>query len=137
MTYAPEWSMVAPDAREALSARRAIRSFLAAQADEASDLDAVELIVGELVGNVVKHAPGAIGLHVSWCGAGATLIVADRGPGIPSLRCVPDAAATGGRGLFLVEALALRVRIENTPGAGARVVVDLPVRRHAELVEAD
>src|ERR1700688_4826809 len=89
-----DWSMVAGDAREALCARSAIRRFLAAQADVASDLDAVETIVGELVANVVQHAPGAIGIHVAWDDDNATLVIADRGPGIPNARPVPGADAT-------------------------------------------
>ena len=124
-----EWSMVAADAREALRARIAVREFLTAQADETSDLDGVETIVGELVANVIRHAPGAVGIHVAWEGRTATLVIADRGPGIPILRPVPDGNAIGGRGLLLVRALAPRVEIDSVPGFGARVLVGLPVRR--------
>jgi len=35
-------------------------AFLALQADDLSDLDAVETIVGELVANVIRHAAGPI-----------------------------------------------------------------------------
>lgn len=128
---AAEWSMVAADAWEAVRARVAIRRFLALQADPESDLDAVEMIVGELVANVIRHAAGPIGIHVCWRGEGAFAIVADRGPGIPVVRPCPDGDATSGRGLFLVEALAHRVEFDTVPGAGSRVVVQLPVRRQA------
>ncbi len=121
--------MVATDAWEATRARSAIRAFLATDADGTSDLDGVETIVGELVANVIQHAPGAVGIHVSWEGQSAILVIADRGPGIPSLRPVPDGTATNGRGLFLIQALARRVEVDSIPGFGARVLVELPVHR--------
>jgi anti-sigma regulatory factor (Ser/Thr protein kinase) len=88
------------------------------------------VIVGELVANVIRHAPGPIGIYVAWEDEGATLIVADRGRGIPALRCVPSNLAERGRGLFLVEALARSVSISASPGNGSRVIVGLPVRRN-------
>ncbi len=125
-----EWSLVTADAREATRARIAVRQFLALEAeDERSDLDAAELIVGELVANVIRHAPGAIGINVSWRGHDAVLIVSDRGPGVPAVRCAPDGQATSGRGLFLIQALAHEVTIDAVPGHGSRVVVHLPVYR--------
>ena len=56
-------------------------------------------------------------------------VVADRGPGIPCVRVVPDLHATSGRGLMIVNALAKRVEISARGGAGSRVIVDLPVHR--------
>ncbi len=127
---ATEWSLVTADAREASRARVAVRQFLALQADQAgSDLDAAELIVGELVANVIRHAPGAIGINVSWKGHDAVLIVSDRGPGVPAVRCVPDQQATSGRGLLLIQALSHGLEIDAVPGHGSRVVVHLPVYR--------
>jgi len=127
---ATEWSLVTADAREATQARIAIRQFLVLQADQPrSDLDAAELIIGELVANVIRHAPGAIGINVSWKGHEAVLVVSDRGPGVPAVRCVPDQEATSGRGLLLVQALTGGVEIDAVPGHGSRVVVHLPVYR--------
>jgi anti-sigma regulatory factor (Ser/Thr protein kinase) len=123
-----EWSLVTTDAREAAAARTAIRQFLALEADDSrSDLDAAELIVGELVANVIRHAPGVVGINVIWKGDGAVLTVTDRGPGVPAVRCAPDGQATSGRGLFLIQALAREVTIDAAPGRGSRVVVHLPV----------
>jgi anti-sigma regulatory factor (Ser/Thr protein kinase) len=131
-----EWSLVRSDALDALHARDAVRTFLGEQADPASDLDAVEMIVGELVANVIRHAPGPIGIHVAWEDDKATLIVADRGHGIPALRSVPSGTSERGRGLFLVEALARNVSISASPGNGSRVIVELPVRRRASFPDA-
>ena len=112
-----------------MRARIAIRTFLELQADDRSDLDAAEIIVGELIANVIRYAPGPVGIHASWEGEGAILIVADRGPGIPAVRAVPDADACSGRGLSLIHALARDVEIEAVPGHGTRVLVHLPVHR--------
>jgi anti-sigma regulatory factor (Ser/Thr protein kinase) len=124
-----EWSLVTADARETVRARQAIRRFLAVQADDESDLDAAEIIVGELVANVVRYAPGAVGIHVSWEGDEAVLVVADRGPGIPAVRAVPDPTGCSGRGLGIIQALARDLEIDAVPGHGTRVVVHLPVHR--------
>jgi anti-sigma regulatory factor (Ser/Thr protein kinase) len=129
---AGEWSMVVADAREALRARQAIRRFLKLQAARDSDLDGAETIAGELIANVIRHAPGPVGIHVFWKGDGATLIIMDRGPGIPHIRKVPDALSTSGRGLFLVQALARRVEIDTPPSGGSRILVELPVCRRAK-----
>jgi anti-sigma regulatory factor (Ser/Thr protein kinase) len=130
MTGGAEWSMVKADAREATRARAEIRQFLAAEADvQASDLDAVEMIVGELVANVIRHAAGPIGIHVAWDGEAAVAIFADRGPGIPAVRRVPALDATSGRGLMIVQALAKKVEIASSVTNGSRVIVQLPVRR--------
>ena len=128
--------MVTDDARETVDSRRAIRRFLALAADDRSDLDAAELIVGELVANVVRYAPGAVGIHVSWEGDEAILVVADLGPGIPPLRVVPDPIASSGRGLWLIQALARGVEIDAVPGRGTRVVVHLPVYRTVPVIDA-
>jgi anti-sigma regulatory factor (Ser/Thr protein kinase) len=123
------WSCVRSDAREALGARHEVRDFLSRDADVASDLDASELIVGELVSNVVRHASGPIGVYCSWNDDGAVLVVADRGPGIPTVRSCPDGIAERGRGLLLVLALARTMTVERATPYGSRVVVELPVKR--------
>jgi anti-sigma regulatory factor (Ser/Thr protein kinase) len=125
-----EWSFVSADAREAGTAtRRSVRNFLSEEACERCDLDAAEIIVGELISNVILHAPGPIGMHCWWEGATAILIVADRGPGLPPVRPLPDPTATTGRGLLLIDALAKSVRFDCVPGRGTRIAVELPVCR--------
>ncbi len=123
-----EWSFVAADAREAgTTTRRAVRDFLAEQACGQCDLDAVEIIVGELISNVIQHAPGPIGMHCWWEDERAVLLVADRGPGLPPVRPIPDPVGTNGRGLLLIDALAHSVRFDCVPGQGTRIAVQLPV----------
>ncbi|HYW54953.1 MAG TPA: ATP-binding protein [Dongiaceae bacterium] len=125
------WSCVRRDARDATTARREVREFLSQDADDGSDLDGAETIVGELVANVIRHAPGPIGVYCSWDENGAVLVVSDRGPGIPALRSVPDGHHECGRGLLIVLALARRLTVERSTPYGSRVVVQLPVNRRA------
>ncbi|HYZ15804.1 MAG TPA: ATP-binding protein [Candidatus Acidoferrum sp.] len=131
-----DWSLVRADANDAIRAREGIRTFLSEQADPSSDLAAAELIVGELVANVIRHAPGPIGIYVAWEDDDAMLIVADRGCGIPALRSLPTESSEDGRGLLLVHALARKVAIDTVPGQGSRVIVQLPVQRRTLMNEA-
>jgi anti-sigma regulatory factor (Ser/Thr protein kinase) len=130
-----DWSLVREDAKEAFRARQGVRDFLSEQADPSSDLAAAELIVGELVANVILHAPGPIGIYVAWEEDGAMLVVSDRGRGIPALRSVPTASCEAGRGLLLVHSLARSVSIDTVQGQGSRVIVKLPVQRRSALSE--
>lgn len=125
------WSAVRRDAREAVGARADARRFLEREAAGDSDLDSVEQIIGELVANVVRHAPGPIGISVWWDHEDAMLMISDRGPGLPPVRRLPDFDCESGRGLFLVERLARAVVIQSTRGVGTNVVVRLPAHRLA------
>ena len=65
-----EWQFRADDALDALRMRAVVRAFLVAEADESSDVDGAVLVFGELVANVVRHAPGAISVRIEWPAAG-------------------------------------------------------------------
>ncbi|HEV3087907.1 MAG TPA: ATP-binding protein [Candidatus Elarobacter sp.] len=117
------------DAALANNARTIFQRYLAAQVDPASDLYGAELIFGELLGNVARHAPGAIDVRLRWNGPAAILEVADNGPGY-SVEDVhlPGDLAESQRGLFLVVSFGsdLAVRCED---GRTTTTVTLPVRR--------
>jgi anti-sigma regulatory factor (Ser/Thr protein kinase) len=85
-------------------------------------VDVAVLLVSELVTNSVLHggsamAGGQVTVTVSAGGRGVRVAVAERaGPGVPVL--VPDAEAetVGGRGMWLVDALAARWGYERCGG---------------------
>ena len=53
-------------------------AYLRRHADEdASDLDAAELLLAEAVGNAVRHASGPIWVSLSWVARQPTLVVYD------------------------------------------------------------
>jgi anti-sigma regulatory factor (Ser/Thr protein kinase) len=117
------------DASLANNARTIFQRYLRAQVADDSDVDAAELIFGELLGNVARHAPGAIDVRLRWNGTVAILEVADDGPGysVDDVR-LPSNLAESRRGLFLVSSFGrdLRVRHEN---GRTITTVTLPVTR--------
>ncbi len=128
-----EWQFRADDALDALRMRAAVHAFLDAEADEASDISGAVLVFGELVANVVRHAPGAISVRIEWPAAGpAMLYVDDWGPGVRSATKSDDPMRESGRGMQIVRAIAREVRIVSAPIGGTHVTAELPVdrRRH-------
>ena len=53
---------------------------------KAIDVAAAELIFGELLGNVVRHAPGLVEITLDWTAELPVLHVLDNGPGFQSRR---------------------------------------------------
>jgi phosphoserine phosphatase RsbU/P len=124
------WTFDAENARAAQETRGEFIKYLRAHATS-GDLAAAELIFGELIGNVVRHAPGPIDVNITWDDVSPTLHVIDRGPGFKRKASLPeDALSESGRGLFIVESLSPRqFSVEYVPGYGSHVAVELPVYR--------
>lgn len=120
---------VTDEAERVLQERRTFREHLRALPAPPCDVDACELIYGELVANTVRYAKGAVDVQLSVGGRDRVLIVRDRGPG---MRVVPwspgrDPLAESGRGLAIVELLSRDVRVAPAPGGGTEVRAVLPV----------
>ncbi len=109
--------------------RRQLARFLRADGSADSDFAAAEVIIGELVANVVRHAPGPVRFWIGWGGGDAKLVVQDSGPGFDLPRPPAEAHQEGGRGLALVQAFAREVIVKHEPGVGTTIEVTLPVRR--------
>ena len=109
----------------------------------ASDPRRLDRIVGNLVDNARDHAPGGpVEVSLSTTIAGATIVVADRGPGVPA-EALPrlfdrfykaDPSRTGGSsGLGLAIAsehaalLGASLRARQRPGGGLVFTLTLPV----------
>jgi len=103
-------------------------------AEPTSDVDAAELIYGELVANTVRYANGAVEVRLELVDSHPpVLVVRDHGPGV---RCCPstprrDLYAESGRGLKIVELLARAVAVQNAEGGGTEVRAVLPVTPRA------
>jgi anti-sigma regulatory factor (Ser/Thr protein kinase) len=117
------------DASLANNARTIFQRYLASQVDGDSDVYGAELIFGELLGNVARHAPGAIDVRLRWNGMVGILEVADEGPGY-SVEDVhlPGDFAESCRGLFLVTSFGRDLAVRCEHGRTFTSVV-LPVKR--------
>ena len=94
----------------------------------------MHVILSELVGNAVRHAPGALSISISTSAGKVCLHVIDDGPGFDRRPELPsDVWSESGRGLFLISTLAERLTVEPLPGFGSYVTVELqlPTRQVA------
>lgn len=91
----------------------------------------LETIFAELMGNVVRYAPGTIEAILETRANGVVLHVLDKGPGFQFLPRLPnDLFSLSGRGLYLIAHLAADFTVEHRPGGGshARIVLNHPER---------
>lgn len=127
------WSFDAENAKAAQDARGEFVEYLRRQSGDSLSIETAELVFGELVGNVVRHAPGAIDIDVEWSNGSPVLHVLDRGPAFePPSRLPADPLSESGRGLFIVRQLSTSFSVEHVPGYGNHVCVELPIHRKHE-----
>ena len=89
-------------------------------------MSSAELAFGELIGNVVRYAPGRLVVLLDVSAEAPVLHVLDEGPGFEFRPRLPaDVLSERGRGLFLATAFADEVSVERRRGGGshARVVL--------------
>jgi anti-sigma regulatory factor (Ser/Thr protein kinase) len=117
------------DATVARYARKLFSVYLAGQVEPDCDMYIVELVFGELVGNVARHAPGPLQVRVVWQDVGARLEVLDHGSGYELKPMLPvDPLAESHRGLFIVASYTEDLRVERWRGGSVTSAI-LPVRR--------
>lgn len=127
------WAFDAENAQAAHDARSEFVAELRANSEPGCDVEAAELIFGELVGNVVRHAPGPIDVQIEWTGANPVLHVTDCGKGFIRNPTLPvDPLSECGRGLYIISLLGRSVRVERIPGYGNHIAVELPCARLAQ-----
>jgi anti-sigma regulatory factor (Ser/Thr protein kinase) len=93
-------------------------------------IDRAELVFGELLGNVVRHAPGSLEISVFSNDDSIVLHVIDSGPpfALAARRLPDDVFSERGRGLFIVEQLAANVSVERVVDRGNHISVTLARR---------
>jgi two-component sensor histidine kinase len=120
------------DASLASNARRIFRQYLVANTTSDSDVDGAEMIFGELVANVSRHAPGRIDVDLKWADNGAILEIRDRGRGFDFNVALPQDDSESSRGLYIVSVLGSN--LTHTAGKDGNIVsVRLPVKRKRSL----
>ncbi|HYK53773.1 MAG TPA: SpoIIE family protein phosphatase, partial [Candidatus Eremiobacteraceae bacterium] len=127
------WMFHSSDAYFAHAARHELMAFLRDYGANDDDLSRSELIIGELLANTVKHAPGIVRLEIDCRGNHPVLTIADRGPGLPNfdVKLPDDDLREDGRGLYLVGTLADAVSVDSKDGSGTTMTVALPIARGA------
>ncbi len=120
--------MVQDKAERVLGQRRAFRNELGRLGLPPIDLDAAELIYGELVANTVRYAKGNVVVRLELHGENPVLVVRDHGPGLRVKPWNPhrDPYAESGRGLAIVERLARDVAVATPSDGGTEVRAVLP-----------
>jgi GAF domain-containing protein len=120
------WRFTSDDARAAQASRGEFCNRLR-QKWTPENCDVAEVIFGELLSNVVRHAPGLVELALEWRGERAVLHVLDRGGGYQRASTSrADVFSEGGRGLWLIDKMGGRLEFEPLPGFGMHTRVILP-----------
>ncbi len=132
------WRFKADDASAASRARAQFTQRLRDAGLGTDETVAAELVFGELIGNVVRYAPGPVVVILDVSGDAPVLHVTDRGGGFEFRPRLPaDVLSERGRGLYLVNVFAEELTVERRHGAGshARAVLRgrLPHRAKAGL----
>lgn len=121
------WKFETDDAMRALAARASFVTFLTARCTPDSDILAAEVIYGELISNVVRHAPGPVTVNARIDPFGlVTLDVWDCGPGCALHPSLPLVKEECGRGLYIVWKLSKHVSSERGDNL-SRISAVLPV----------
>ena len=121
-----QWQFDAENAQAANDARKEFVAYLRAQDASDNAVHAAELVFGEMVGNVVRHAPGPIDVQLDTTGPEPVLHVIDRGVGFirdPALPINP--LSESGRGLYIISRLTKGLRVERIPGYGNHIAATL------------
>jgi PAS domain S-box-containing protein len=93
----------------------------------ADAIERAQLVLGELVGNVARHAPGALQIVLDMTNSPPVLHVVDEGAGFETVpSAAPDEMSETGRGLFIVSELTQEFTVSRGPKGGthARAVLD-------------
>lgn len=122
------------DRAAAREAHASISATLVAAGANEAQLGDADMIFSELVGNVVRHAPGSCEVVLDASGVLPVLSVLDRGRGFSHAPHLPaDTFSETGRGLFIVRALAAEFgatrRFDGGSHARAVITINRPIKR--------
>lgn len=122
----PAWSFSVDDPRAAADARQLFVEFLRSRIGDEPRIMRAELIFGELLGNVVRYAPGPVEINVFCNGHATQLHIIDSGPPFDLSNRLPnDSLSEVGRGLFIVQHIGKDLRVEQVPGGGNHTSIGL------------
>ena len=124
---AVRWAFEIDDERAARECRATFISELRKRG-ASGGIDDAEIILGELLSNARRHAPGPVDIALDFADGKAIAHVIDYGPGMSGLRRqAPDLLNEARRGLWIVQELGREVRTASIPPSGTHISVVLPV----------
>jgi len=118
------------DGRALHAIRTALSALLREIGTPDSEVFAAELVIGELLTNAYRYAPGDVFVSLDCDMANASLTVRDRGVGLRLPASLPDMQSERGRGLFIVQSLVEALESRQHEG-WSEVRADLRIRRRA------
>jgi len=113
-----------PDDPGSVTLARNLLTQLLGQWEMEDFVDLASLLITELVGNAIRHVPGACAVELTRRGDVLRIVVVDSGPGMPDLQS-PGISTFGGRGLHIVNALATRWGIDRLEDGSKAVWAEL------------
>jgi anti-sigma regulatory factor (Ser/Thr protein kinase) len=127
------WNFDAGDAAAVRRARLAFTERLRGSLTS-EDIAAAELVFMELIGNVVRHAPGSVKVWIEANASSFLLHVIDRGPGFRYSSKLPlDPLSESGRGLFLISMLTEEFHVSRASRKGSHACAVLRVGENREV----
>jgi anti-sigma regulatory factor (Ser/Thr protein kinase) len=120
------WHFQSHDPEAFARVRGELRTALQNDGFSALSLETAELVLGELGGNVVRHAAGPVDLVLDHTNGEYVLHVIDEGPGFERMPMLPsDVMSESGRGLFIVSQLTREFSVtkRHPRGSHARAVL--------------
>ena len=128
-SHSKRWRFEASDSRSAYTLRNEyFESLFRLCGATEEELSTCGVIFAELIGNAVRHAPGPLSVSLEERGSDVILHVIDKGPGFVYDPHLPLSLwAENGRGLFLISALAINVKVERLRSRGSHIAVTLPI----------
>lgn len=126
------WYFETDTPQDALEGRRLLERYLLDHCEDV-DLFPASLIFGELISNVIKHAPsGGVRVWLEPAGERFALCIKDAGPGFTErqVHAQPDDRAESGRGLYIVRQVSEQLSFGRSNG-GFVVRAVLPLRRRS------
>lgn len=124
-----DWYLDARDEEAVRALRGDLVAYLRRHVTDGSDVDGAEIVMGELLANVARHAAGPSWVSVEWPTERPVVAVHDLGPGFSLERVDRQAPREGGFGLQIVSHLVPRLEVARKRAGGSRVTAELPVRR--------
>lgn len=126
------WYFETQQPEHALEGRGLLGRYLSEHCE--GDLYGAQLVYGELLSNVVKHAPrGGVRVWLERVNDRYALCIKDSGHGFDTrlLKKKPDDLAESGRGLFIIRQICRRISCRRLRRGGFVVRAELPISTRA------